>query len=183
MKYVLNAFSFTSFWEIFSVFLSICALAYTIYANRVLIDATEFNISKNREHYYFSFRLLNTSSRSAKITKIEFYKDSEKIDMLSFDPIDYDDKLAKIKSDEWDKIHKYKLQNYLLYPNEIFEVKPSFGRNLFTKYPDIYKPVFPIFLSPGQQNLYSFYVSNKPNKMVVHIEKPFNFFNSKTFKF
>lgn len=180
---ILNIFSLGAFWEIFSVLLSIYALVYTIYANRVLIEAANFKVSMDRKHYYFSFRLFNTSSRVAKIKNIELYKDTEKIAILSFDPLDYDDELAKKKSDEWDKEHKYKLHNYFLYPNEFLEVKPSFGRNAFTKYPDIYKPDFPVFLSPGQHNQYAFYVSNKPNKMIIHIEKPFSFFRKKTIKF
>lgn len=56
---------------------SVTSFAYAVWNNKYSVEVTDIKFETNREHYYLTFKLTNTSTKSLKIEKITLSKNNQ----------------------------------------------------------------------------------------------------------
>lgn len=164
-----------SFWDLAAIIISFISLTYTFICNKYHVDITEFEVAQNRNHLLLNFDLTNDSPKTLKVLKISMFKNGKEISAIDFDPQEFDKRQRKIKSDKWIAENT----------NPNFGVPLSFNpyqNPLFVNYNFINKFKFPTSMLPYSQRTYSFYISDKPDKITVYTDKHVGIFKHRSFK-
>lgn len=161
-------------WDALAFVISLISLAYTYSANRYSIYLSDFEIEDDRDHQLFSYQITNNSPKALQILSIKMFTNGKEVKILDFSPIDYDEDENELEAQKWDEEHT---QSFLFNPvglNPYRLTQPN-------TFDPVLIPQFPLTLVPNNQETFSFYVSSKPDQIVVHTDKRIGISKHKTF--
>lgn len=165
-----------------TLIVSVASFVYAVLNNKYSVEVTDIKFETNREHYYLTFKLTNTSTKSLKIEKVTLSRNNHLISKIDFSPEDYDDNKQKQKAKEWEDEQAKDSETFVG-----FKMRPVINphdhpilRVIPLKH-HVIDPNLPLLLTPYQQVTFSIYVSGKPDTIAIYTNKRMIFKKKKSF--
>lgn len=142
---------------------TILGVIISLNQNKYSLDLTHLHMYKDRGKYFVDFRFINNSSRSVKITSVNFFSNQKKLPILDFDPAEYDQEKDKVDAKLWEKEH-----------SEVDPLNPCFKANPYkmvnhapNEYDFYHQVIFPTVVHSDSDLKISTYLSQRPDTVVI----------------
>lgn len=152
-----------------ALILAICSAIYTWNSNRYSIELSNLSTRYTMEQNIIEFTIINTSNRPIRVQEVKIMKSLKEIHDNGFEPVEYDRLINEQNAEKWRVDHTQSIMG-ITFPSP--ELNPYMMNNDFlSSFYESEPFLTEVFLLPSESKIFSYYVNELPNKIVITTDK------------